>query len=81
MMARWNAIFFPMQYGWGMMRINLPRAFSPFKPFPEYVGHSGSTGSFAYRCPEKSLYLVGTVNQVANPGRPIRLMMRIANLV
>jgi CubicO group peptidase (beta-lactamase class C family) len=79
--GRWNRVFFPMQYGYGLMRLNLPRAFSPFKPFPEFVGHSGSTGSFAYTCPDKALYLVGTVNQIADPGRPIRLMMRIANLV
>jgi hypothetical protein len=24
MMRRWNAIFFPMQYGYGMMRLNFP---------------------------------------------------------
>jgi D-alanyl-D-alanine carboxypeptidase len=81
MTARWNPIFFPMQYGYGMMRVHLPRVFSPIKPFPEYVGHSGSTGSFAYRCAEKSLYLVGTVNQIADPSRPIRLMMQIGNLM
>jgi D-alanyl-D-alanine carboxypeptidase len=73
--ARWNRVFFPMQYGYGMMRVNFPRMF-----FPEYVGHSGSTGSFAYACPAKSLYLVGTVNQIADPSRPIRLMMRVANM-
>lgn len=76
MTARWNSIFFPMQYGYGMMRVNFPRVF-----FPEYIGHSGSTGSFAYACPAKSLYLVGTVNQIADPSRPIRLMMRVANMV
>ena len=76
MTARWNRIFFPMQYGYGMMRVNFPRVL-----FPEYVGHSGSTGSFAYACPAKALYLVGTVNQIADPSRPIRLMMRVANMV
>ena len=78
-MKRWNRIFFPMQYGYGMMRVNLPRAFSPLRPFPEYIGHSGSTGSFAYFCPDKSLYLVGTLNQIATRSLPIRLMMRFAN--
>ncbi len=79
MTARWNRIFFPMQYGYGMMRVNLPRLFSPFKPFPEYIGHSGSTGSFAYCCRDKGLYFAGTTNQIAAPGRPIRLMMQIGN--
>jgi CubicO group peptidase (beta-lactamase class C family) len=79
MIARWNRIFFPMQYGYGIMRINLPRAFSPLRGFPEYIGRSGTTGSFAYYSPDKQLYLTGTVNQLSDPSRPIRLMMKIAN--
>jgi CubicO group peptidase (beta-lactamase class C family) len=78
MTQRWNRIFFPMQYGYGMMRIKMPRIFSPFQPLPEFIGHSGSTGSFAYYCPDKALYLAGTVNQIAAPGRAVRLMMRLA---
>lgn len=80
-MARWNRIFFPMQYGYGLMRIKLPRLFSPFKPIPAFVGHSGSTGSFAYFSPEKRLYLAGTLNQTDSPGRPVRLMVRLASAV
>ncbi|MCA9905629.1 MAG: beta-lactamase family protein [Anaerolineae bacterium] len=78
-MRRWNSIFFPMQYGYGMMRLNLPRIFSPFKPFPEFIGHSGSTGAFAYYCPTRALYVAGTINQIAAPSKAIQLMMRIAN--
>jgi CubicO group peptidase (beta-lactamase class C family) len=81
MTQRWNRIFFPLQYGYGMMRLNLPRIFSPFRPFPEYIGHSGTTGSFAYYCRDKEIYLAGSVNQVADPSRPIRLMMQLADLV
>lgn len=79
MMRRWNAIFFPMQYGYGMMRIKLPRVFSPFQPIPEFIGHSGSTGSFAYYCPEKALYLAGTMNQITAQRRAFQLMIQIAN--
>lgn len=79
MTAQWNAVFFPFQYGCGLMRLKLPRVFSPLRPIPAYLGHSGSTGSFAYYCPEKALYLTGTINQIATPGRAVRLMMQLAN--
>ncbi len=79
MTSRWNSIFFPLRYGYGMMQLKMPRIFSPFRPIPEFIGHSGSTGSFAFYCPKKALYLTGTVNQTASPSRPIRLMIQIAN--
>jgi CubicO group peptidase (beta-lactamase class C family) len=80
MMGRWNPLFFPLQYGYGMMRFTLPRFLSPFQAVPVYFGHSGASGSFAYYCPEKALYLAGTVNQVAGPNIPIQLMIKLTNL-
>lgn len=73
-MTTWNSIFFPLRYGYGLMYFKLPRLFWP-RPLPEFVGHSGSTGSFAFTCPSRSLYLAGTVNQVASPSRPFFLMI------
>jgi len=73
----WNRIFFPLQYGIGVARFKLPRIFSPFKPIPELIGHSGLSGAFAYYCPEKDLYLTGTVNQIAKPGLSFRLMIKL----
>jgi len=78
MTRRWHRVFFPMRYGYGMMRVDLPRSFRPWRAFPVLIGHSGSTGSFAYYCREKELYLAGTLNQIAAPSRPVRLMIRIA---
>jgi CubicO group peptidase (beta-lactamase class C family) len=69
----WNSIFFPLRYGYGLMYFKLPRFFW-IRPLPEYIGHSGSTGSFAFVCPSKSIYLVGTINQIASPSRPFLLM-------
>lgn len=42
------------------------------------IGHTGSTGSFAMYYPEKDLYIVGDMNQMANPSLAIRLLMRLA---
>ena len=76
----WNPMFFPLRYGYGLMYFRLPRFFWP-RPLPEFIGHSGSTGSFAFTCPSQSIYLAGTVNQIVSPARPFFLMIRLARRV
>lgn len=49
----------------------------PFMKKNQLLGHSGSTGSFAFYCPQTDLFFVGDVNQFSNPGIPIRLVMRL----
>ncbi|MBN1919997.1 MAG: beta-lactamase family protein [Anaerolineae bacterium] len=78
-MMTWNKIFFPLRYGYGMMYFQLPRFFW-ITPLPEFVGHSGSTGSFAFACPSRSLYLTGTLN-VITPPRPLFFMMNLVRAV
>lgn len=72
-MMTWNGIFFPLRYGYGLMYFQLPRYFW-FTPLPEFIGHSGSTGSFAFVCPSRSLYLTGTLDQIS-PAKPFFFMM------
>jgi CubicO group peptidase (beta-lactamase class C family) len=81
MMRQWNRIFFPLQYGSGLMRFKLSRLMSPFMAPPELIGHSGSTGSFAFYNPRRDVYLAGTVNQMDKPGRPYRLMTQMIGLL
>jgi CubicO group peptidase (beta-lactamase class C family) len=78
-MMTWNKIFFPLCYGYGLMYFHLPRYFW-ITPLPEFVGHSGSTGSFAFGCPSRSLYLTGTLNAIA-PARPFFFMMALVRAV
>jgi D-alanyl-D-alanine carboxypeptidase len=73
-MTNWNSIFFPLRYGYGLMYFQLPRFFWP-TPLPEFIGHSGSIGSFAFVCPSRSMYLAGTINLISFPARPFFLMM------
>jgi CubicO group peptidase (beta-lactamase class C family) len=80
-MKHWNKIFFPLEYGYGLMRFKLPRIMSPFKPAPELIGHSGSTASFSFYCPDEDLYLAGTLNQIKEQSRPFRLMIDVINAV
>jgi D-alanyl-D-alanine carboxypeptidase len=82
-MTQFNPMFFPLRYGYGLMHFQLPRYFS-IRPLPEFTGHSGSTGSFAFFCPSRAgatnrpLFLAGTVNQIA-PQKPFFLMISLVN--
>lgn len=80
-MRQWNRVFFPIDYGYGVMRYRLPRWMTLGRASPELIGHSGATGSFAFAAPAANLYLVGTFNQFDKPARPFRLMTRIVDLV
>lgn len=57
----------PLSYGAGMMSMAMPRWASPFVPTPRILGHSGSTGSFAFYEPEGERFISGTINQVKVP--------------
>jgi D-alanyl-D-alanine carboxypeptidase len=78
---QWKKIFFPLQYGIGLMRFKPPWIFSPFRRFPELLGHSGLSGAFAFHCPERGIYLTGTVNQLNSPSKSFRLMIRVLDLL
>jgi CubicO group peptidase (beta-lactamase class C family) len=77
MRARWNRIFPPMQYGVGIMRFKLPRIYSPVRPMPEPIGHSGASGAVLHYAPEHDLYIAGTVNQIKKRGLPYRVMSEL----
>jgi hypothetical protein len=80
-MQRWKKIFFPFQYGLGVMWFKLPRILSPFSATPELIGHSGSTSAFLFYSPADRLYIGGTLNQIENQGRPFRLMMKVIKIL
>jgi D-alanyl-D-alanine carboxypeptidase len=80
-MKRWRRIFFPFQYGLGLMRFKLPRILSPFSATPELIGHSGASSAFLFNVDGTRLYLAGTLNQIEKQGRPVRLMLKIAKMV
>jgi D-alanyl-D-alanine carboxypeptidase len=80
-MQNWKKVFFPLQYGLGLMLFSLPRIFSPFSPAPELVGHSGSTSAFLFLSEREKIYIAGTLNQIENQGRPFRVMLKFIKMV
>lgn len=67
---------FPIQYGGGYMRIPLKNIFSLYLGYGELIGHSGSTGSFAFYCPHKDVFMVGDINQMTQRVLPIQMLMQ-----
>ena len=78
MQSGWHPIFFPLEYGTGVMRFRVRWYFSPFTRVPAFVGHSGASGVVMYRQPARRLSIVGTVNQVESRSLPYQLMVRSA---
>ena len=80
-MRQWNRIFFPVDYGYGLMRYRLPRWMTGFRTTPELIGHSGSTNSFAFYAPDLGCHIAGTLNQLDNPSRAFKLITKVATIV
>lgn len=75
---KWNRLqWFLLEYGVGIMRLKLSRLMSPILATPEILGHSGSTGTFAFYCPSKDLYITGAFNQLKK--HPFSLIYRLIN--
>lgn len=77
-MNKLQASMFPIQYSAGYMFIPLNGLVNFFMGKGALMGHSGSTGSFAFYYPLQDLFFVGDVNQMSNPALPVRLAMQLA---
>ncbi|HHB83712.1 MAG TPA: class A beta-lactamase-related serine hydrolase [Devosia sp.] len=74
--ARWRRIFFPLQYGTGIMLFRLPPIMTLFQKQPDIIGHSGISGAFLFAEPENQIYISGTANQLASRSLPFNVMLR-----
>lgn len=68
----------PVCYGSGYMRIKMGGFSTSFLGQGDLIGHSGSTGSFAFYYPDKELFFVGDFNQMKYPALPVRFVMQLA---
>ena len=65
--------FYPIRYALGFMAIPVS---VPFQKTLWLEGHAGSTGSFAYYCAAKDVYVLGDLTQINAPARPVRFAMK-----
>lgn len=71
----------PIEYGLGMMRLEMPRIFTPFQSIPAVIGHSGANGSWLFYCPEYDFYIAGSVSQVLAAAVPFRVIPRVLKVI
>jgi D-alanyl-D-alanine carboxypeptidase len=71
----------PIEYGIGMMRLQIPRLFTPLAPVPAVMGHTGSTGCWLFYCPELDVLLAGSVEEVSAGAVPFRITPRILSIL
>jgi CubicO group peptidase (beta-lactamase class C family) len=77
----WNKIFFPMRSGIGIHLLKLPWFFNPTGAIPYFIGHSGLSGALAYYSPKENIFVVGTVNQVAQPEISFKTMIKLTQIL
>lgn len=71
----------PIEYGLGIMRFQMPRLFTPRRPMPAVIGHTGSTGTWLFYCPDLDLYMAGAVNQVTAAPVPYRVVPKLVRIL
>ncbi len=71
----------PIEYALGMNRFQPPRWLPPFRRIPALYGHTGSSGSWLFNCPELDLYNTGTVDQGTTGAVPYRLVPKILSVM
>ncbi len=76
MTAHWRRIFFPLQYGTGVMLFRLPSILTLFQKQPDLIGHSGISGAFLFAEPETGVFISGTVNQLSSRSLPYKILLR-----
>jgi len=54
---------------------------SPFQAPPELIGHAGANNAFAFYNPKRSLYVVGTLNQIVAPSRGFMFMLKVLRAI
>lgn len=76
--AEWRRIFRPLRYGTGVMRFRLPRWMAPLGA-PDFVGHSGASGTVIFGVAGTGTTIVLTTNQAERRDLPFRMMVSAAN--
>ncbi|MEG0853247.1 MAG: serine hydrolase [Angelakisella sp.] len=69
------------QYGGGFVRLNISGIGNLFRATGELIGHMGASGTYAYYYPEKGIYFVGDVNQLASVAKVFTIPVQLANIV
>jgi D-alanyl-D-alanine carboxypeptidase len=82
MEERRNRVIWPsIYYGLGMMHFKIGRLNAPGRQPLTLVGHTGSTGSWLFHCPELDVLTTGTVDEAKARAFPFRFMPKLLRAV
>ncbi|WP_298421817.1 serine hydrolase domain-containing protein [uncultured Kordia sp.] len=79
-MQQWTPETQGMYYGFGLRKVVL-NELDQNLPKIELIGHSGSTASFMYYCPNIDTYISGTLNQTDSTKNSLSLITNILTLI
>jgi CubicO group peptidase (beta-lactamase class C family) len=81
MQTCWQRIFFPLKYGAGVMRFDVPWYLGGIPSVPPLVGHSGASGALFYRSEKWRMTVVAAVHQLESRSLPYQLLVRALQIV
>ncbi|MFX0557715.1 serine hydrolase domain-containing protein [Maribacter sp. CXY002] len=79
-MQQWVNETMGMEYGYGIRKVSFKTLFEKDTNL-EVIGHSGSTASFLWYCPQGDTYIAGTLNQLEASKSTLNLVYNILELV
>ena len=68
------------EYGFGIRKVSLNTLFD-WDTDIEVIGHTGSTASFLWYCPQLDTYITGTLNQLEASKGTLDLVYRVLTLI
>jgi CubicO group peptidase (beta-lactamase class C family) len=79
-MQHWTHETKGMEYGFGIRKVSFNNLFDTDTPL-EAVGHTGSTASFLWYCPQLDTYIAGTLNQLEASKSTLNWVYEILSLI
>jgi CubicO group peptidase (beta-lactamase class C family) len=79
-MQNWVDESLGMTYGFGIRKVSFKELFDEDSSL-EIIGHTGSTGSFLWYCPQLDTYISGTLNQLEASKNALVLVHDILDII
>lgn len=79
-MQNWEPETYGMDYGFGVRKVSFKKLMNQNTNLT-VIGHSGSTASFLWYCPQTDTYVSGTLNQTEANKNALLMVFKILNLI
>jgi CubicO group peptidase (beta-lactamase class C family) len=79
-MEHWTNETLGMEYGFGIRKVSFNNIYNTDSNL-QLIGHTGSTASFLWYCPELDTYIAGTLNQLEVSKSTLRLVFDVLKII